>query len=79
MRSGNTLSSLVKSYRHGDVRRNGAAAVEARPNVGLSRIPVVPRPGCKRQTLATTGLTSRPGVAESRDRQKRRGKPTGRS
>jgi hypothetical protein len=32
--SGNTLSSLVESYKRGDVRQNGAAAVEARPNVG---------------------------------------------
>jgi hypothetical protein len=32
MRSGNTLSSLVESYEHTEVRQNGAAAVEPRPN-----------------------------------------------
>jgi hypothetical protein len=32
MGSGNTLSSLVESYKRGEVRQNGAAVVEARPN-----------------------------------------------
>ena len=29
---GDTLRSLAESYKQGEVRQNGAAAVEARPN-----------------------------------------------
>jgi hypothetical protein len=51
---GNTLSSLVESYKRGEVRQNEAAAVKHARIAGLSPIPVVPTPGSEGQGLATS-------------------------
>jgi hypothetical protein len=49
MRWGNTLSSLVESYQHGEVRQMGLRQSTPARISGLSCIPVVPRPGSEGQ------------------------------